>query len=215
MGTTLASALIAQAHTIQEDAAATRWPDAEHLDWLNAGSREIAVFVADANTVIANIDLVAGSKQTLPAGALSLKRLIRNMGAGGATPGEAPRPSSMREMDSVAPNWHSTAPATLVVKNWMYDPMEPLTYYVYPPMSGATKVEAAYPAYPTAVASVGTAITLPDRFAGALLDYMLYRAFLKDTDIPGMAARAQFHLGQFNTAIGRGTAATIADAEAP
>lgn len=213
MGTILASALIAQAHTIQEDAAATRWPDAEHLDWLNAGSREIAILALDANTVIGNLSLVAGTKQSLPTGALSLKRLVRNMGVGGATPGLAINPATHRELDAVLPNWHA-ATATLVVKNYVYDPMEPLTFYVYPPMSGATVVEAAYPALPSTVGSVGTAISLSDRYANALLDYMLYRGFLKDSDIAGMAGRAAFHRQAFDTALGRTTSAAAGDAEA-
>lgn len=213
MGTILASALIAQAHTIQEDAAATRWPDAEHLDWLNAGQREIVVFSPDANTVIGNLSLVAGARQALPSGAISLKRLLCNMGVGGATPGEAIRPTTHREMDSVLPNWRAAA-ATLVVKNYIYDPLEPFSFDVYPPMSGATVVLASYPALPSTVGTVGTAISISDRYANPLLDYMLYRGFLKDSDIPGMSARALFHFQAFNTAIGRVTAAASDTAEA-
>jgi hypothetical protein len=214
MGTILASAIISQAHTIQQDTGATRWSDAEHLDWLNAAQREIVVLSPDANTTIGNLTLVAGTKQDLPAGALSLKRLIRNMGAGGATPGEAIRATTERELDTIDPNWHA-ATATLVVKNYTYDPLEPLTYYVYPPMSGATTVLAAYPALPTAIATTATAISLPDRYANAMLDYALYRGFLKDADIPGMLQRATYHRAAFDMAIAGTKAAAVTTAEAP
>jgi hypothetical protein len=210
-GTILASAIVAQATTILQDAGAVRWTAAELLDWLNAGVREIAT-ITDAAVIVGNLTLVAGTKQTLPAGGLFLREIYRNMGAGGATPGEAVRPTSRKQLDSYNPSWHS-ATATLVVKNYVYEAAVPRTFYVYPPMSGATTVEAAYAALPAAVTS-GQAIPLEDRYASPLLDYTLYRAFAKDAELEGMLARAAAHYAAMQQSLGN-TAQAASAAEAP
>jgi hypothetical protein len=210
--TIAASVLINQAKTIAQDTSATRWLDAEWLDWLNAGQREIVTVSPDAGRTVANLTTVAGTKQSLPAGATFLHRLIRNMGAGGASPGEAPRPVPMDLMDRQFPTWHADTTGA-AVKNYMYDPAVPLVYYVWPPMTGATQVEAEYTALPSDLVSSANNIGVPDRFANALLDYMLYRAFSKEIELPGMADRAALHRGYFEKALGLNTTA-VASTEA-
>lgn len=211
MGTILASALVAQAGIIAQDAGATRWSAAEWLDWLNAGVREIVTFT-DAGVIVGNLSLVAGTKQTLPAGGLFLQDIIRNMGAGGATPAETVRSTTRAQLDAYNPGWQ-TDTATLVVKNYAYDPKVPRVFYVYPPMSGATNVEAQYALLPAAVTS-GQAIPIEDRYANPLLDYMLYRGFQKDAEIEGMAARSQMHRSAMKEMLGL-TAEAGTTAEAP
>ena len=210
-GTILASAIVTQAATVLLDAGATRWTAAELLDWLNAGVREIATFT-DAAVTVGNLTLVAGTKQTLPAGGLFLQDITRNMGVGGATPGEAIRSTTRMQLDSYNPNWQLDT-ATLAVKNYAYDPKAPRVYWVWPPMSGATTVEAQYAAMPATVTS-GQAIPIEDRYANPILDYMLYRAFQKDAEIEGMAARSQMHRAAMKESLGL-TAEAGNTAEAP
>lgn len=212
--TIAASVLINQAKTITLDSGATRWSDAEWLDWLNAGQREIVSIAPEAGRTVGNLTTVAGTKQTLPAAATFLHRLIRNMGAGGATPGEAPRPTTLELMDRQFPTWHADTSGA-AVKNYMYDPLTPLTYYVWPPMTGATQVEAEYTALPSDLTLSSQNIGVPDRFANALLDYMLYRAFSKDIELPGMADRAALHRGYMEKALGLNqSAAATTEADA-
>jgi hypothetical protein len=212
LGTILASAIVTQASTIAQDAGATRWSAAEWLDWLNAGVREICTFT-DAGVVIGNISLVAGTKQSLPTGAIFLQDIIRNMGVGGATAAETVRSTTRAHLDAYNPGWQ-TATSTLVVKNYAYDPKSPRTFWVYPPMSGATTVEAQYVALPAAVTS-GQAIPIDDRYANPILDYMLYRAFSKDVEIAGLLSRAAVHYAAMNHALGITAKAATTTAEAP
>lgn len=212
MGTILASALISRAQDISNDVGGTRWDSSEWLRWLNDGQREIATIAPDSYSKTANCTLVAGTKQTVPSDCIFVMRPIRNMGVGGATPGEPIRPVDQLLLDQQRPSWH-TDTATLVVKHFIYDKRVPGEFYVYPPMSGTTTIELAYAAVPAAVAATGAAITLDDTFANPLLDYMLYRAFLKDVEIDGMPSRAAVHKQAFMDSLGLASKAQDEDAD--
>ena len=201
--TILASVVIGEAGNILNDAGAVRWTSSELLGYLNDGAREIATTLIEANSKIVNLQLAAGTKQTLPADTIALIDVKRNMGASGAVPGEAPRRTTQHSLDSVNPNWHNDAP-TLVVKNWIYDLQVRGVFYVYPPMSGATYVEIAYGALPAAIASVSSAISIDDIYYNNLLDYVLYRAFAKDAAISGMQARSDAHWAAFARSVTAG-----------
>jgi hypothetical protein len=199
--TILVSEIITRAQDLLSDTSAVRWTSAELIRYINDAQREIATVHPESSSVVANVTLVAGTKQALPAGSIALGRINRNMGVGGATPSTAPRPTSRQLMDAHKPGWHSDT-ATLVVKHWMVDQRTPRIFYVYPPMSGATIVECEYSVIPTPVAAAGDAITLPDFYLNAILEFVLYRAFSKDIEIPGMVAMANKHYEAFAQALG-------------
>lgn len=201
MGTILASVLTARAQKILLDTGATRWAEAELFDWLNAGQAEIAIIAPDAVMTVGNIALVAGTKQSLPTGGFFLQRVIRNMGVGGTTAGDAVRLVPHQLLDMQRPGWHSDT-STLVVKNYTYDQAKPETFYVYPPQTSANYVEAEYALMPTNVSAVSNAINIPDRYAGPLLDYILYRAFSKDIELPGSESRALAHRAAMENSLG-------------
>ncbi len=200
MGTVTVAQVITRCQNVLSDAGATRWPDAELIDWINDAQRAIATVQPEASSRVANVPLVAGTKQTLPVGAIALIGINRNMGVSGTAPGEAPRRTTAQLLDLHRPTWH-TDTATLVVKNWMYDLRTPRVFYVYPPMSGATNVEAEYAIPPAAVTVVGDAISLDDFYVPVIVDYVLSRAFSKDIEIAGMAARASAHYNAFKDAL--------------
>ena len=157
-------------------------------------------YVPEAVLVALDVPIVAGTKQTLPVGSIMLVRLNRNMGSSGAVPGEAPRRVSMAMMDLHRPTWNADTP-TLVVKNWMYDTRTPRVYYVYPPMSGATTLEAEYSVIPAVVASGTDTIALDDFYVNPIIDYVLWRAFSKDIEIPGMKSKAEAHRAAFDQSL--------------
>ena len=78
-----------------------------------------------------------------------------------------------------------------------------------------------YAGYPTDVAepadgalytAVAGNISIPDIYANALLDYILYRAYSKDSEYAGNAQRAQSHYGAFVNTMGVEIKATVAAA---
>ena len=197
MGTVTVAQITTRCWNVLNDAGATRWLQPEMTDWINDAMREIVNVDPDANSKLANVTLAAGTKQVLPAGAIALGKLVRNMGVGGATPGEAPRPVAIKLMDLHRPTWHADT-ATLVVKNYMPDPRTPRNFYVWPPMSGATVVECEYSTLPTPVVNPSDSITLDDFYVNAIVDYVLYRAFSKDIELLNSKTKAATHKAAFD-----------------
>lgn len=199
--TTSVSSLMTRLDDDLQDATRVRWTAAERLRWLNDGQREIVMYKPNANSAIVNIPLVAGTKQTIPAGHIQLLYISRNMGTG-ATPGRVIRLVDRDIMDAQMPGWHSdTANAT--VRHYMVDDQTPANFYTYPPVpaSPSVVVEGACSVSPTDCTANGN-ITLSDIYANALVDYVLYRCFRKDSEDAGNAQLAIAHYQAFERGIG-------------
>lgn len=196
MGTIAASAVLSTVSTLIQDTTNVRWPQAELLTYLNDGQREVAIYKPNASITNGNIVLAAGTKQSLPATGLVLVDVVRNMG-NGSTPGNAIRVVAREVLDAQVPDWHNSANATNVVKHYVYSPLDPLKFYVYPYQTGGTYVEAIYGVTPAAVAAVGNAITIDDIYVPALVNYICYRAYSKDAEYAGNAAAAEKYYVQF------------------
>lgn len=202
MATITAQTIIDRAQVILQDSTAVRWPEAELLNWLNDGQREIVALRTDAFSKIANVTCVAGTKQVIPTSdGLRLLDVLRNMGAGGSTPGTAIRKVPRQILDGQTPEWHAATPST-TIKHYVFDERAPKTFYVYPPASAGTQLEVLYSASPTDVATIGSVITLDDIYMTPLIDYILYRAYSKDTEYAGNANRAAAARQAFENTLG-------------
>lgn len=200
-----------------QDTTSIRWPVGEWVRYLNDGQREIMLHRPDAFNKSALVDCAAGTKQALPADGAKLIDVQRNATAASK---RAVRICSREILDAQMPNWHNIAGAAEIV-HFMYDPREPKAFWVYPPATIAAKLEINYSATPTDIAEptagsdytavVGN-ISVADIYANSLLDYMLYRVYLKDADYAGNAARAQAHYAAFATALGIELKATLSAA---
>jgi hypothetical protein len=200
----LASAVIDQVRYLLQDVTVggLRWLDAEMIVWVNAGQKEIARYKPDASVTNASVVLVAGTKQTLPAGATHLIKVTRNMGAAGTTPGAAVRIVEAEIMDAQNPNWHADTPAG-TVEHYILDLRDPLTYYVYPPQPATpTYVEVVYASAPADITAIGDDITIPDVHSNALVDYVMYRALSKDATYTKSGVDADSYLKVFLAAMG-------------
>lgn len=205
-----------RAGAVLQDTTFVRWTLPELRLWLNDGLREIAIHKPSAVSKNMVLTLVAGTYQTLPAASLGMVRPIRNLASGVASPrvGRGAVTVVAREiMDAQDPNWHDTAfsPATAAVAHVITDPMDVKSFYVWPPNTGTGFLEAivavaptdyAAPASPTVLTSYSAVVDLDDLYQGALLDYILYRAFSKETDLQGSPQRAQAHYNLFAQALG-------------
>ncbi len=187
------------------DATQTRWTPAELLNWLNDGQLEIALLIPNCNPTTSTIQLIAGSKQAAPADAISITSFVRNMGVSGTVPGGVIRSVKREFMDSYVPGW-TTAASNAVVIHAVYDPQDNnQQFYVYPPQPATpSSIEIIYSKIPTKIATLdaGSKITVNDYYANALFDYILYRAFGKDSEYGGQSDRSQSHYKMFAGAIG-------------
>lgn len=201
MPTVTAQSIIDKAQVVLQDTVKERWPDAELLGWLNDGQHAIVILKPTAFVKNIAVQLVSGTKQALPADGVQLVDIVRNMGTDGVTPGRAVRIAMREVLDAQLPTWH-TDTASAVVKHYMYSALDPNTFYVYPrqPASGFGWVELVYGARPPNVAAAANVIAVDDIYQTALLDYVLYRAFSKESEYADNG-RADKHQQAFFTAI--------------
>lgn len=201
MGTILASSIVAKAGIALNDIAAVRWTTAELLGYLNEGQRAILTYKSNAYVVTRSVQLVAGTRQALPADGVQLFDVVRNMGAGGAVPGRAIRITKREMLDAQVPNWHSSTPSN-VVRHYTYEEASPRIFYVYPPQPSVTPgyVEMVFGAMPPAVAA-NDPIAVDDIFEMPLLDFVLYRAWMKDSEFGADSSRSSAYLQAFINAL--------------
>ena len=178
----IASDVINRARYIAQDMGSTlRTSDAEMLLWLSDAQFAVVLYKPDAYPVIGNIQLTANTvRQQLPAGGVQLLYLTHNMGAGGTTPGTAIRPTTIKDMTDSYPSWPTQTGAE--VKHYMSDDRSPQHFYVYPAPTSTLYVAGAYAGTPTDVTATGQTLTLQDIYRGPLVDYLVHRIFLKDTE---------------------------------
>lgn len=189
-----------------QDTTSIRWPANELVRYLNDGQREVAMLRPDATVTNATKALSAGAKQGLPADGAKLLDITRNTSGSK----RAVRMTTRAILDSQLPNWQNATGVTEIL-HYTYDPRDPKVFYVYPPAAAAdASVEIVYSAYPSSITepadgALYTAITgniaLPDIYANPLADYVLYRAYTKDTEFAGNVQRAQAHYGAFTGAL--------------
>jgi hypothetical protein len=199
--------LIDRAETVLQDTTNTRWAQAELLSYLNDAQREIVMQRPDAKVTNATFTCAASSKQTLPTGALRLVDVIRN-----AT-GKAITQIDRKVLDVQNPSWH-TGSGNTAVEHFMYDPTDPKNFYVYPVPTNSVQITIAF-SESTADITISNytsstdTIGLDDTYANAILDYMLYRAYQKDSDFGGNMQKVATHYQSFANSIGLKTRADL------
>lgn len=204
--TIAAQSIIRRVVETMQDNTSVRWPVAELVRYLNDGQREVVLYRPDSMVTNATVALTTGAKQALPANGSKLIDVIRN------TSGtkRSVRMTIRNILDTQSPNWYNLTGVTEIL-HYMYDPRDPKVFYVYPPAaSSGASVEIVYSAYPADITepadgAVYTAVTgnisLPDIYGNVLADYILYRAYTKDSEYAGNAQRAQAHYAAFQAAL--------------
>ena len=216
-----AASLIHRATDLLQDQTSVRWPANELVRWLNDAQRAIVKVRPDAMNTTATMTLVAGSRQDLDNASLTpppakLIEITRNMAAT-STKG-AVRLVPRQILDAQTPGWHNLS-GSVNILHYMFDPRDPKTFYVYPPATTSAQLEVMYSAYPTDIvepadgalhtAVVGN-ISLPDIYADDVLNYVMARSYLKDSEYAGNSERAAEYLAMITASLGAEIAATLA-----
>jgi hypothetical protein len=193
-----------------------RWTAAELVQWLNDGQTAMVALRPEVTETIASVTLSPGSLQSLydytpalPQPPVKLMKVTRNTSLEGRR--RAIRLVSREIMDVTRPDWQSAPPATDAV-NYMVDINLPAAFWIYPPAPvpsvqvPAMSVELHYSAEPKKLdlpaadktwADTQGDLSVRDRFAMVLVDYVLYRAFMKDAEFGGNGARSKTHFDLF------------------
>jgi len=199
--------VVDRVQAVLQDTTGVRWPvTGELVLWINDAQREIALLKPDASAVNTTVTLATGTKQEIPSAGNRLLKVVRNMSAAsGGTGARAIRLVDLAVLDSQSPNWHDPsvsgdAAHTNVVKHYSYEESNPRNFYVYPGVSGNAYVELVYSANPATVA-LSDNLSVPDIFANAVMNYVLYMAYMKDAEFAGNQQRAGSHYQLFTASV--------------
>lgn len=199
--------VIDRVQTTLQDTTGVRWPVVGELVlWINDAQREIALLKPDASAKNTTITLVEGTKQDIPSDGNRLLRAVRNMSAASGGTGKRSVRLVQREvLDAQTPDWHDPlvsgdAAHTNVVKHYIYDEQNPRNFYVYPGVSGSAYLEIIYSANPSTVGQSDN-LDIPDIYANAVMNYVLYMAYMKDAEYAGNNQRAASHFQIFTTSV--------------
>lgn len=202
MATSKVVDILDRASIILQDNTNVRFPNAELLKFFNDAQKEVVLHRPDAKMVNESFSCASGSKQTLPSAALRLIEVVRNVG------GRAVTQVDRKILDETLPNWHEATAGTNKIEHYVYESADPKNFYIYPKgVSGTHSLEIVYSSSPSelSVSDFGTdtqTISLDDVYANCILDYILYRAYQKDSEYAGNAQRAMMHYSSFTNALG-------------
>jgi len=213
MGTLTGANLISRIQDSLQDTTGVRWTEAELLRYINDAQREVVNFKPQASADHSNVQLVTGTEQSIPDVALSLIKVVRNMSATG---GSATGKKSIRLVDedilnSIEPDWHDPtvtgdAAHGSVIKHYVFDPDDPRKFYVYPGVKSGSNayVELITSRSPTDLSATSSTIYIDDIYGNALVDYVLFRCYMKDSEFAGNAQRASQHYQLFLNSVSSG-----------
>lgn len=211
----LVNDLISRVQAVLQDTTGVRWPQTELVLWINDAQREVALLKPDAMSNTAIVTLDAGTKQSIPADGNRLLKVVRNMAQNASDSSLYDGKRSIRLvdgdiLDSQTPDWHdSTVGGDAAhggeVKHYIYNEESPRTYYVYPGVSSASTVylEIMYSKNPAVLATItgSTTLSVPDIFGNAVMNYVLYMAYMKDSEYAGNQQRAANHYQLFSASV--------------
>lgn len=206
--------------TRYNDADYTRVSQSMYLSFLDDAINQLILARPDSHVKTAVVQLVPGTRQSLPADGFNLIAIYRNMtGNGNGTFSEgAPILQVEREQLDMFSDWHNLDPVT-EVEQYAYDMTAPKTIWVSEPIHPTTPVyvEMDYSHGAEKYADMLDAfeeildMTLPvdDVFLAPIVNYVLYLLFSTDTGSTGDAVLAQRYEQSFYQSLGIEYQATL------
>lgn len=185
MATTDAVTVLNRAAKLLSDQGHVSWTMQDLLDHLNDAQLSLAIHVPNAASAQTVIALAAGVAQQVPSDAIRIIEFLYNTNAAGTSIGRAVRQVERKVLQDYAPNWAQDA-ANITVQQIMYNAEDNSSvFYVYPQQPSTPGYLAVNYAKTPAVIpnfNAGTKITAPDYYFNALVYYVVFRAFITDTD---------------------------------
>lgn len=206
---TTALDIMTRATRITHDEQYKRWSKAEMLDWTSEAQIIVARNPGVYNkTVVQSLD--KGSRQFLPKDGWGLITATCNVGEYGL--GSVVKVTTRDLLDSFNPYWHSD-PAQRIVESYVYDTRQPTEFSVYPPNDGTGKLEITYMAIPKQFTDPSEEIVLDDTYIPALVNYVVYRAYCKESEYSPGISNAQAYFSAYQQELL--TALSVRDSTTP
>lgn len=195
----LVSEIFSTVREVIQDELGVRWDDSELINYLNDAVRTAVLLKPDINPITEEFTCVAGHKQTwasdLATEIVQLLDVTQTTSTGGGT--ETSVTFIKRNvLDLELPTWRSATPSN-TIQHYMYDDKQRDVFYVYPPATAGATIEVVYTGLPVAVIATTDEVPLIDIYAPALTNYVIWRAFTKDSDFAGNLQIAGGYYGAF------------------
>lgn len=196
MGTILANDVIERANDILNDVLSERWPDTKLMQYLGDAQRAVVTKRPDASVANTSLQCTASAKQVLPPEGLRLINVMAN-----TVSGRPITPIDVDILNEQVPDWRRTQKPTTHIEHFVYDDRDPKHFYVYPTPIAEFSIDLVYSVAPAEPSDKGSPITIDDTYFNALVEYVLFRAYQRDTENQANMARAQSHYAAFDTAL--------------
>lgn len=180
-----AATILDRAAELLLDTAHRTWSADELLDLLNEALSATALVKHDFYTVQDFVTLAAGVLQTIPDDGVALLDIVRN--ASGRVVTQVDK-SLLEEANRFWP----AATQETVIEHFTVDPRNPLRFQVFPPSDGTSSVEMLYGATPPQVMYAAEEIPVPASYQAPLLDFVLARAYSKNSKRQDLTKAANF-----------------------
>lgn len=178
-----------------------RWSRPELIDFMNDAIAAIVIRRPDLSRATA---VVATSSNTvaLPTDAYQILAVnhIDNVAATFV---------SINKLNQLYPEWRTTVGAPAC---WTRNELDETTLFLYPSPLEQVNVEVVY-SRTLKVTDESAAFPLSEVYEGVVADFVMYRAYNKDSLNPAEGQKAQLHLQAFATALGDKTATDNAKAQ--
>jgi hypothetical protein len=201
MGTVTAGTIINKAAIQLADLNTVRWTRAELLSWLNMAQQALILAIPESSAVTTNVTTVAGARQSIPNDGWILLSANRNMGISGTISGRSLEETRKEVLTKNSPSWTSDA-GTSFATAYIYNPLDKTVFWIYPPADySGNKIEITYSQSPLPMTAEYQAILVSDIYEPILLDYVLYKACMKDAEYAPGVELAKGYLATFSTLI--------------
>lgn len=202
MAVVTSNEILMRVNKLLNDKGFRRWTKDELLNYLNDAQKAIVLRRPDSYTAdIDDYSCQAGTKQILPPDALLLIDVPYNTN-GRAIQG----PIDRQSLDDNYDDWRGGKSA-VYAEAYMYDPRNPKTFYLYPGVVAGTQLNVVYSKAPAAITMAendsNQTISLDDIYVNAIIEWVLYRCYMKDAEYAADPNKSQMHLTNFDNQLGR------------
>lgn len=191
--------ILDKASLLLVDEDSTHWTEQELLGWLNDAYKFIVKAIPQSSVKRATYTGLIPNKadQTIPSDAIVLLGMHYNTQSG-----KAVSLISRSALDAENNSWY-TSTGTGDIKHYVYDELNPKLVWLYPNPTASTSVEISYSFVPSNTLTTEDC-KLDDTYTNSIIDYILYRAYLKDIALGGDSNRADIAYKTFLTSLGKG-----------
>lgn len=171
------------------------WTDANWLLFLSAAQREVCSIKHDAYFIRAAVPLVAGSRQSLPAGANSVMDAYENSAS------KKRVVQVQRGLMDEMMRWRPAPTQTVDANEWWFDQRSPTLFDVSPPNNGTGALVMLYGITPSNLTSSSNAMHLDDIYETPIKFFSLAEAYAANTKRQDLT-KAGFYRSEGQKAIG-------------